>query len=152
MAEKKDTRWVQRFEKYNKAFKLLDELMKEKPQQKQSKAEKLGFIKSFELVYELAWQTLKDFLECEYADRLKNEAKNGNTISGSGDAFRYAKKYKLLARSDALVAAIKDRNLTVHTYNEDTANDILDHILNRYYDAFKELHEVLLEQKTKRGL
>ena len=152
MTTKTDTRWMQRLEKYCKAFEVLDELIRTVPRHNLSTANRLALVKSFELVYEMAWQTLKDFLECAYADQLKSDDENGDSISGSADAFSYAIKYKLISNGAPLLAAIKDRNLTVHTYNEDTATKISNHILNQYYDAFKEVRDALLKQKQQRGL
>ena len=34
---------------------------------------------------------------------------------------------------------IRDRNLTVHTYNRDLANELLAHIMTSYVPAFLEL-------------
>lgn len=39
----------------------------------------------------------------------------------------------------------KDRNLTAHTYNEDTANEITDKIISRYYSLFLAFEQRALE-------
>lgn len=152
MTGKKDTRWVQRFEKYCDAFERLSEGLDWASKRQLSHLEKAGMIKHFELVYELSWQVLKDFLESEYADRLKNEAKNGKTLSSPASTFRHAAKYKVISSARVLLEAVEDRNLTVHTYNEDTAQKILDHLINKYYKAFNEVRQIFLAEKLKRAL
>ena len=57
----KDIRWKQRFENFSKAFKQLDEAIKVYPNL--SDLEKEGLVQRFEYTFELAWKTLKDYLE-----------------------------------------------------------------------------------------
>jgi len=58
--ENKDIRWEQRFSNYQKA---LAQLQKFIDKGRLSELEKQGLVKAFEYTYELAWNTLKDFLE-----------------------------------------------------------------------------------------
>ncbi len=56
-------RWQYRFENYHRAFALLREAIEqEKPL---TQLEKEGVIQRFEYTMELAWKTLKDYLESE---------------------------------------------------------------------------------------
>jgi len=55
----KDIRWEQRFSNYRKA---LAQLQKFVDKGELSDLEKQGLIKAFEYTFELAWNTLKDFL------------------------------------------------------------------------------------------
>ena len=45
--------------------------------------------------------------------------------------------------------SVESRQLTSHTYNEETANEIYNDIMNKYYSAFKELADRLEKEKTK---
>ena len=54
-----DIRWEQRFSNYRKA---LNRLQKFIDKSELSELEEQGLIKAFEYTYELAWNTLKDFL------------------------------------------------------------------------------------------
>jgi nucleotidyltransferase substrate binding protein (TIGR01987 family) len=70
-----DVRWMQRFENFKKAFSQLSEFME---RDSLNKLEEQGMIKAFEYTYELAWNTMKDFLEFQ-----------GETdIPGSREAIR----------------------------------------------------------------
>src|SRR5437879_7120297 len=56
-----DVRWVQRFEHFEKALLLLREALVQPD--RLSDLEKEGAIQRFEYTVELAWKTLKDYLE-----------------------------------------------------------------------------------------
>ena len=59
---KPDVRWKQRFTNFDRGVALLDEALK-KDVAALSMLEKEGVIQRFEYTFELAWKTLKDFLE-----------------------------------------------------------------------------------------
>lgn len=59
-----DIRWVQRFQNFDQAVVLLREPIA-RDVTTLSNLEKEGTIKRFEFVVELAWKTLKDYLEHE---------------------------------------------------------------------------------------
>jgi hypothetical protein len=60
MALSEDVRWLQRFSNYNKALAQLEKFVQK---EELSDMEEQGLIKAFEYTYELAWNTLKDYLE-----------------------------------------------------------------------------------------
>ncbi|SHE28837.1 nucleotidyltransferase substrate binding protein, HI0074 family [Marinitoga hydrogenitolerans DSM 16785] len=95
--------------------------------------EKQGLIQSFEYTHELAWKTLKDFFE----------NKGNFNIYGSRDAIREAFKNGIIINGDIWMKMILSRNLTSHTYDESTADEIVDLIINFYYDEFKKLIQKL---------
>jgi len=71
-----DTRWIQRFTNYKKALKQLEEAVELMGKRELTNLERQGVIQAFAYTHELAWKTLKDFLE-----------NRGNTdIYGSRDA------------------------------------------------------------------
>jgi nucleotidyltransferase substrate binding protein (TIGR01987 family) len=126
-----DIRWEQRFANYQKA---LTQLTKFIDKGELTDLEEQGIIKAFEYSYELAWNTLKDYLE--YQGILD--------ISGSRDTIREAFKANLITDGNTWMEMLKSRNLTSHTYNEDTAQEIVSAIINSYYSLFKQL-ELKLE-------
>jgi nucleotidyltransferase substrate binding protein (TIGR01987 family) len=128
-----DIRWKQRFGHFNQAFAQLQaavELSRERPL---SNLENQGLIQAFEFTHELAWNTLKDFLE----DR------GVSSLYGSRDATREAFKRGLIENGEAWMNMIQSRNLTSHTYDETTAAEIVNAILNSYFMEFVALQRKL---------
>ncbi|WP_417204699.1 nucleotidyltransferase substrate binding protein [Acetoanaerobium sticklandii] len=128
-----DIRWEQRFSNYKRALSQLNQavtLMSERPL---SNLEKLGIIQLFEFTHELAWKTMKDFLESK-----------GNTeIYGSKDASRQSFKFGLILDGEVWMHMILSRNLTSHTYNEKTVDDIIESVADEYIFAFMDLKSKL---------
>ncbi len=59
----KDIRWKQRFGNLDRAYTLLRSALEEKRPDQLSDLEQEGVILRFEYTYELAWKTMKDYLE-----------------------------------------------------------------------------------------
>ena len=131
MALNEDIRWTQRFSNYQKA---LGQLSKFVSKGELSDLEEQGLIKAFEYTYELAWNTLKDYLE--YQGILN--------MAGSRDVIREAFKVDLIADGEKWMEMLQSRNLTSHSYNEDTADEIASSIIGSYYSLFVAL-EVKME-------
>ncbi len=138
---KQDIRWVQRLNNYEKALNSLLKDIELATERNLSDIEQRGLIQAFEYTYELSWKTIKDFYQSiGQAD-----------IYGSKDAFRMAFNGGLVA-NEVLMKTVKSRQLTSHSYNEETANLIYKDVINEYYDAFRELADSLQKQKQKRNL
>lgn len=132
-----DIRWKQRFDNYRNALKRLtvavrtienaydmgdeiDDLLRE------------GLIQRFEYTHELAWKVMKDYAEYQgYTE-----------IHGSRDAMRKALEMELIDCSDWL-RTIEARNLTSHSYDEDTVAEIYDTIVGVYYPLFLEFEQTM---------
>ena len=127
--ENKDIRWVQRFDNYCKALSQLERAVFLSKERGLSDLEEQGLIQSFEYTHELAWKTLKDFLNY----------KGNNEIYGSRDATKEAFKYDLIVNGEIWMDMIKSRNKSSHTYNEETANSIVLAIINDYSQEFANL-------------
>ena len=139
MSDNQDVRWIQRFDNFKKALKKLLYAVELATERELSDLEKQGMIQAFEFSYELAWKTVKDFFK----------SKGEVDILGSKDAFRLAFREGFVTCGDDLMQSIESRQLTSHTYNEETANEIYHDIMNKYYNVFKELADRLEKEKTK---
>jgi|APCry1669188970_1035186.scaffolds.fasta_scaffold165498_3 nucleotidyltransferase substrate binding protein (TIGR01987 family) len=60
---KEDIRWKQRFDNFGCAFKLLQSALTSRVLDDFSDLEQEGIIQRFEYTFELAWKTMKDYLE-----------------------------------------------------------------------------------------
>jgi len=124
-----DIRWKQRFDNFVRALDTLEEAVRLASQRPLSDLEQQGLIQEFEFTHELAWNTLKDFLE----------HKGISGLIGSRDATRTAFKNELVEDGQTWMDMIKDRNLSSHTYHLDVAKRIAGNVLTRYYPAFQAL-------------
>ena len=121
-----DIRWEQRFANYRKA---LGQLQKFVDKGDLSELEKQGLVKAFEYTFELAWNTLKDFLEY----------KGQTDIYGSRDAIVKAFSLGLIQDGEGWMDMLKSRNLTSHTYNLETAEEICSAVVGAYHSLFNAL-------------
>ncbi|WP_417595701.1 nucleotidyltransferase substrate binding protein [Oceanospirillum sp.] len=133
-----DIRWSQRFNHFKNAYAQLREALELMDTRPLSNLEKQGTIQAFEFTYELAWNVLRDYLVWQGAE----------TISGSRDAIRESFKRELISDGHAWLAMLQDRNRTVHTYNEETANQILDHLQHRYALLFSEFIQTFTDKQN----
>ena len=123
---KDDIRWEQRFSNYQKA---LAQLQKFIDKGDLSELEEQGLIKAFEYTYELAWNTIKDFLEF----------KGQTDIYGSRDATRKAFELGIIEDGESWMDMLKSRNTTSHTYNEEVAEEICQAVFDVYFSLFVQL-------------
>ena len=126
-----DIRWRQRFANFLKALAQLERFVQKGKDL--NELEEQGLIKSFEYTYELAWNTIKDFYE--------QQGESG--LQGSRDAIQLAFKRGLIKDGEVWMQMLKDRNRTAHTYNEKTAEEIVESILFSYYSRFQDLKNEL---------
>lgn len=121
-----DIRWQQRFAQFQKSFKLLQTALAiETP----SEVERAGLIQFFEITFELGWKLLKDFQEAE-----------GYTITSPRNAIKQAYQNGLITQGHHWLQALTDRNLTTHTYNETTAQQVENDIRSFYAPFLQEIN------------
>ena len=125
-----DIRWKQRFSNYQKA---LGQLQKFVDKGALSELEEQGLIKAFEYTYELAWSTLKDFLEF----------RGQSDLFGSRDAIQKAFQLTLIEDGEGWMDMLKSRNRTSHSYNQETAREISNAVTTVYYALFQKLNKKL---------
>jgi nucleotidyltransferase substrate binding protein (TIGR01987 family) len=132
-----DIRWKQRFENYKTALARLTTLIEAIENRRDlTDRDQLSIIKMFEIVFELGWNVMKDFL-----------TRRGITdIIGSRDAVRQAFHSGLIGDGHAWIDMIKSRNLAAHKYDEADAKQLAENILTVYYPEFL-LFEKTMEAK-----
>jgi len=128
---KTDIRWIHRFQHYQQALARLEEAVTLAQERPLSHLERQGLIQAFEFTHELAWKTLKGFLEYHGVQDLY----------GSKDVTKAAFKAELLEEADVWMDMIVSRNLTVHTYNEATARRIAEEVCQQYFPCFIQLRD-----------
>lgn len=138
--EEKDIRWVQRFSNYRKALVQLGKAVaivssQVKRNGDEDKLMEEGLIQRYEYTHELAWKTMKDYAEYQGLE----------DIIGSRDAIRQTLQVGLI-NDDRWMDSVRDRNLTSHNYDDETAQAIVSNIINVYYPLFVEYEKVMLKR------
>ena len=130
-----DIRWQQRFINFNKAFSQLDRFMQEKSL---NEMEEQGLIKAFEYTYELSWKTLQDLLK----------DKGYTNVVGPKPVIEQSFQDGYIVDGKGWMRMHVSRNLTSHTYDEETAEEIIKSIRTEYFDLLKNLQTRLQEEKN----
>lgn len=126
-AENQDIRWKQRFQNFEKSITLLTgALAVESPDIYQ----RAGTIQFFETSYELAWKLMKDYLEAEGFTDVKSPRA----------VIKTAFQSDLIQEGQAWMELLNDRNLTAHTYDEKTADNVSRKIREKYYPLLNNLY------------
>lgn len=130
---------------YRKALHRLAEVVNVAKARELNDFEADGMIQRFEFTFELAWKLLKSYAEYQGVDK---------EIMGSRDAIRWAFENGLITDSNVWMEMIKRRNDTSHTYDEDTASEVVDRIEDVYYQCFVYLFEKMksLSSQTEMDL
>ena len=120
-------RWEQKLQSYHKALNRLAEVVNEMDKRQLNDFEADGLIQRFEFTFELAWKLIKSYAEYQGTDK---------EIMGSRDAIRWAYENHLISDSATWMEMIKRRNDTSHTYDEDTAVEVVSRVKASYFQAF----------------
>ena len=134
-----DLRWKQRFQNFDRAYMLLREALERGPSVL-SLLEKEGVIQRFEYSFELAWKTVKDFLE-----------EGGLVISPvtPREVLKDAFAAKVLAEGQVWIDMLDHRNLLSHTYDLSVFEEAVDAIAARYLPAMEKLHQFFITRGSQ---
>jgi nucleotidyltransferase substrate binding protein (TIGR01987 family) len=132
MEPSKDIRWRQRFENFERSYKLLERYSKEDIK---TELERAGIIQFFEMTVDLSWKVLKDYLEAQ-----------GYIVKSPRDSIKQAYQIDLIDDGHVWLDALSKRNLTTHTYDEALAEKFVEEIRQLYFPAMKKLYERLSEE------
>ncbi len=126
-----DIRWRQRFQNFERAFFLLRDALKEGTS-KLNSLEKEGTVQRFEYSFELAWKTIKDYLEAEgvvFSTLTPRQVLKDAVAAG------------LLTDGQVWIEMLDHRNLLSHTYDRATFETAVDAIQAHYLPAMDRLHQ-----------
>ena len=129
-----DIRWKQRFQNFDRAYMLLREALEQGPSVL-SLLKKEGVIRRFEYSLELAWKTVRDFLE-----------EGGLVISPvtPREVLKDAFAAKVLADRQVWIDMLDHRNLLSHTYDLSVFEEAVDAIAARYLPAMEKLRQFFI--------
>ena len=119
-------RWKQRFQNFEKAFFQFEKAVLQIDEL--STLEKEGLIQRFEYTFELAWKTLKDFLESENV-----EAKFPREVIKKGF------QYEIISNGEVWMEMLENRNLMTQTYDERIFESAVELAVRSFYSEIKRL-------------
>ena len=133
-----DVRWKQRLSNLNKSLAHLAQAVEiDTP----TIIQQAGTIQFFEVSFELAWKTLKDYLEEQgFADVKSPKA-----------AIKKAFEIELIEDGHLWLEALENRNLAAHTYDDETAQEIYELICHSYFPLLGKLQESLEKLNHENG-
>jgi nucleotidyltransferase substrate binding protein (TIGR01987 family) len=109
MTGKNGTRWLQRLDNFQLAFRQLETAC---ALETYSELEFSGLIKNFEIAYEMAWKTLKDLLTFE-----------GYDVNSPRATIQQAFESGLINDLSPWIEALESRNILAHNYDKNAAAD-----------------------------
>ncbi len=131
-------RWLYRFDNFKRAYALLSEAITLSKSRSLTALEKEGIIQRFEYTWELAWKTLKDFME--HQGLILDTITPASTI-------RTAFAAKIIHNGDIWMQALDTRNKMSHTYNLKQFEKAVLQIEQDYMILFEELYQGLSNEK-----
>ncbi|MGH1468879.1 MAG: HI0074 family nucleotidyltransferase substrate-binding subunit [Bdellovibrionales bacterium] len=117
-----------KLDKFSLALKNLEEALSDPIKTNRDRA---GIIQTFEFTYEMSWRLLRELL-----------AQQGfEAPSSPRSVFKDAYSAKLINNEEAWLSMILQRNLTTHTYDQNTADEVIKLISSSYLPNLKSLYE-----------
>ena len=139
MSNNLDIRWVQRLSHFEKALDLLEDALSNGPDAL-SLLEKEGVVQRFEYTLELAWRTVKDYLEASgwvFATVTPRQVLK--------DAFGS----KIVADGQVWTDMLNHRNLLSHTYDSAAFEEAVDAVAERYLPALQALRRFFSGKRSQ---
>jgi nucleotidyltransferase substrate binding protein (TIGR01987 family) len=132
-----DIRWKQRFENYDKALRLLREALADVDDL--SDLEKEGTIQRFEFTVELAWKTMKDYLEFSGVVLPEKSPKS---------VVKQAFTAKIITDGQLWIDMLDFRNALSHQYDRNVFDQAVHEMADRFLHGLDELHNFLKKRSA----
>lgn len=129
------SRFEQRKKDYKNALAKLEEALSEDIEEMSENTKQViidGVLHRFEFTFELAWKTMKDYLEY-----MGITEKTGSPRENIQAAF----KQGIIEDGETWIAIMLSRNELSHLYDEQTSRNIYSDVKNKYIVEFKRLEE-----------
>ena len=135
-------RWQYRFDNYTRAYFLLREICVRSQKEALEQIAKEGMIQRFEVCMELAWKTIKDYMEHNvfiFAQVFPSAV------------IKEAAAAKLLDAPGVWLQALDDRNKMSHTYDFQKFEQVIQRIVHVYIGncfgaLYKTLSQVIMDE------
>ena len=125
----RDIRWKQRFQNFERAFIFLSKSCKLEVYDELQGA---GLVQSFEFTFELAWKTLKDYLQDQ-----------GLEVQFPREVIKQAFTAQLLEDGTLWIEMLDKRDELTHTYNQEQAQRAVQIIRNKYFPPIEQAYQMM---------
>jgi nucleotidyltransferase substrate binding protein (TIGR01987 family) len=136
MVMNNDQRWVQRFQNFRDAYETFSRVHERYLRSPDDEIVQIALIQAFEFTFEIAWKTMKDYLE--------NEGYSG--LGNSKQTVRVAFQAELIGDAESWMGAIAQRNRTSHVYNSIVLQETILFIKDIFYPLVRSLYFYLGEK------
>ncbi|MDD3012363.1 MAG: HI0074 family nucleotidyltransferase substrate-binding subunit [Candidatus Gastranaerophilales bacterium] len=127
-----DIRWRQRFQNFDKAYNNFKLTLNALRANQDNIIYKMAIIQAYEMVFELSWNTMKDFLDIQ-----------GIKTNFPREVLKEAFAREIIEDGDIWIKMLDDRNLTAHAYDEEKANIVVNEIKDKYSLAIEQVYNYL---------
>ncbi|RPI67854.1 MAG: nucleotidyltransferase [Ignavibacteriae bacterium] len=129
MSDTNDVRWKQRFANLVQAHELLEEALRSGISTL-NQLEKEGLTQRFEYTFELAWKTLKDYLE---------ESGIPLAIATPREVIKEAFAAKIISNGVLWIRMLDHRNLLSHTYDVKRFEEAIQALDQQYISLLRDI-------------
>ena len=127
-----NTRCKQRFENFRLANQNLRETVNLIKNEGLNRVYIMAIVQAFEMSFELAWKTMKDYLEY-----------TGTIVENPRSTIKEAFVQDIIQDGQLWIEMMEARNKTSHTYKEEFARQIAESIIKTYMPLLDSLEKIL---------
>ena len=124
------SRFEERRKDYKSALARLQEALQETPTELVID----GILHRFEFTFELAWKTIKDYLEYMGIQE---------TTGSPRENIKLGYKHGIISNGELWIEIMLARNSLAHIYDEQQSREVYNDIKSKYINAFIELEKML---------
>lgn len=125
-----ELRWKQRFQNFEKAYEVFGRRKADYEKDSGNESHQMSFIQAYEILFELSWKTMKDYLENEGYDDVENAKKT----------IRQAFQDEIIRDAEGWMESLEKRNSTSHTYNPAILIEIVEFIDKAFSPNVRDLY------------
>ncbi|MEI6208953.1 MAG: nucleotidyltransferase substrate binding protein [Desulfuromonadales bacterium] len=127
-----DIRWKQRFNNYCRSYSQLNKAVKAHSEQPDNELIQMALVKAFEMTFELAWKTMKDYLRY-----------NGIDVKLPREVIKQAFANDIIVDGQLWIDMLENRNVMAHVYDEARAHETVDLICQCYLQSLEHLYQFM---------
>jgi nucleotidyltransferase substrate binding protein (TIGR01987 family) len=130
-----DVRWKQRFQNFERAFNFFSKSCK---LENYDELRGAGLVQSFKFTFELAWKTLKDYLQ-----------EQGLEVQFPREVIKQAFTAQLIQDGALWIEMLDNRKELTHTYNQEQAKKAVQTIRNKYLHPVEQVYEAMRKRSSE---